>query len=187
LNKDKISIAVPGEKLGVEEEYVPGTGIYVDGGELYSDSYGEVKIDAQSKKIDIRGVNTVAVPEQGDIVEGIVVGIKEDSANIKIVAIKGKKRLSGDFSGVLHVSQIAKSYVNSIFDAINMNDRILAKVITSWPPYQLSTADDDLGVIHSACIRCGEELIQKKGTLFCPREKVFERKKISRGYLLKEA
>ena len=187
MSKEKSTIAVPGEKLGVEEEYVPGTGVYVEAGELYSNSYGEVKVDAQSKRIDVKAESSVSVPEPGDIIEGIVVSLKEDSAGIKIVAIKGKKQLSGDFSGVLHVSQIAKSYVNSIFDAINMNDRLLAKVITSWPPYQLSTADDDLGVIYSTCVRCGDELVQKKGTLFCTREKVFERKKISREYLLKEA
>jgi exosome complex RNA-binding protein Csl4 len=58
--------------------------------------------------------------------------------------------------------------------------------MTSWAPYQLSTADDDLGVIYATCTRCGEELVFKRGGLFCMRDKFFERKKISRSYLLKE-
>lgn len=186
MKKESYKVAVPGDRLGVEEEYVPGTGLYVEDGELYSNVYGVVDIDAQGKKMNIKSEKNVAVPEAGDRVEGIIVGIKEDSANVKIIAIKGKRQLTGAFSGVLHVSQLAKSYVNSIFDAINLNDRILAKVITSWPPYQLSTADDDLGVIFATCTKCGEELVFRKGGLFCPRDKIFESKKISRLYLEKE-
>lgn len=186
MTKENEKIATPGDRLGVEEEYVPGTGVYVEDGELYSNTSGAVSIDAQSKKMNIKSEKNVAVPEAGDKVEGIVVGLKEDSANIRIIAIRGKRELTGVFSGVLHVSQLAKSYVNSIFDAINLNDRVLAKVVTSWPPYQLTIADDDLGVIHSRCTRCGEELVLRKGGLFCKRDKIFESKKISRSYLHKE-
>jgi exosome complex RNA-binding protein Csl4 len=77
--------------------------------------------------------------------------------------------------------------VNSIHDALNLGDRVLAKVMTSWPPYQLSTADDELGVLYSTCSRCGDELVMRRGGLFCRRDKLFERKKVSRSYLIKEA
>jgi len=187
LTNENKKVAVPGEQLGVEEEYVPGNNVYVEDGQLYSNTYGAVDLDSQNKKIGVVAENKVAIPEVGDIVEGVIIGVKEDSCSVTIVAIKGKKPLSGNFSGVLHVSQVAKSYVNTIFDAVNLNDRILAKVMTSWAPYQLSTADDDLGVIYSTCTRCGEELVFKRGGLFCRRDKLFERKKISRSYLLKEA
>ena len=187
MTKESKRVAIPGERLGVEEEYVPGKGVYVENGELYSKAYGEVDVDAQGKRIDVRSSKNVTVPEVGDLVEAVIEGMKEDSARVRIMVIRGKRSLTGDFEGVLHVSQIAKSYVESIFDAVNMNDRILARVVTSWPPFQLSTADDDLGVIYSTCTKCGEELVLRKGGLFCRRDKIFERKKISRSYLLKEA
>ena len=186
MTDDKKKVAVPGERLGVEEEYVPGNNVFVEEGQLYSKAYGALEVDNKSKKMSVSEANRVAVPEVGDIVEGVVVGMKEDSASVTIVAIRGKKPLSGNFSGVLHVSQAAKSYVNSLFDAVNLNDRILAKVLISWSPYQLSTADDELGVIYSTCTRCGTELVFKRGGLFCRRDKLYERKKISRSYLLKE-
>lgn len=187
MTKESKRVAVPGERLGVEEEYVPGAGIYVENGELYSNAYGAVDVDTQGKRIGVKSSKTVPVPEVGDLVEAVVEGMKEDSARVRIVVIRGKRPLTGEFEGVLHVSQIAKSYVESIFDAVNLNDRILAKVVTSWPPFQLTTADDELGVIHATCTRCGEELVQRKGGLFCKRDKIFESKKIARSYLLKEA
>jgi exosome complex component CSL4 len=184
--KDK-DVAVPGEQLGVEEEYMPGVGVYLENGKLYSSTLGALDIDTKNRKIGVIVESRVAVPEVGDIVEGEVIGpLKEDSAMIKIIAIRGKKNLTGTFTGILHVSQAAKSYVDTIFDVLNLSDRILAKVITSWSPYQLSTADDDLGVIYATCTRCGNELLLKRGRLFCSRDKTFERKKISRFYLLKE-
>ncbi len=187
MTKGKAKVAAPGELLGVEEEYVPGQNVYVEDGKLYSNGYGSVDVDSQTRKIGVTAGKRVAVPEVGDIVEGVVIPpLKEDSALVRIVAIRGKKKLSGNFTGVLHVSQIAKSYVNSIHDAINLGDRVLAKVMTSWTPHQLSTADDDLGVIYSTCPRCGEELIMRRGGLFCRRDKLFERKKVSRSYLIKE-
>lgn len=188
MTKGKSKVAAPGELLGVEEEYVPGQNVYLQDGKLYSTGIGTVDVDAKTRKIGITAGKRVAVPEVGDIVEGVVIPpLKEDSALVRIVAIRGKKRLSGNFTGVLHVSQVAKSYVNTIHDALNLGDRVLAKVMTGWPPYQLSSADDDLGVIYSTCSRCGEELVMRRGGLFCRRDKLFERKKVSRSYLIKEA
>ncbi len=187
MTKDKTKVAAPGELLGVEEEYVPGQNVYVEEGKLYATGSGAVEVDNQTRKIGVTAGKKAAVPEAGDIVEGVVVPpLKDDSALVRIVAIRGKKRLNGNFTGVLHVSQVAKSYVNIIHDAVNLGDRVLAKVATSWPPYQLSTADDDLGVLYSTCTRCGEELVMRRGGLFCRRDKLYERKKVSRSYLIKE-
>ena len=187
MSKEKKAVAVPGEQLGVEEEYMPGAGVYLEEGRLYSSTVGALDIDTKNRRIGVRARNRVAIPEVGDIVEGVVISpLKEDSAMIKIIAIRGKKNLTGTFTGILHVSQAAKSYVDTIFDVLNLSDRILAKVITSWTPHQLSTADDDLGVIYATCTKCGDELVLKRGRLFCNRDKTFESKKVSRLYVLRE-
>lgn len=179
-------VVAPGDKLGVIEEYMPGSGTYEEDGKIISNMAGSLELDAKSRTVGVKVGRKASVPEVGDIVEGIVVGMKEDVALVKIVEIKGKKPLTGDFSAQLHVSQVSKEYIKSIFDSVNINDRILAKVTTGWSPYQLSTVDDDLGVIYSTCSRCGAELVLKKGRLCCVKDGIAERKKISRSYLVKE-
>jgi exosome complex component CSL4 len=187
MNERKTRVAVPGEKLGVEEEFIPGEGVYVEGGGLYSSTLGALIIDANSRKVGVSPYTKLAVPEIGDIVEGVVVGpMREDSTVVEILRIRGKRSLKGVFTGILHVSQAARSYVDTIFDAVGLNDWVLAKVVTDWPPYQLSTADEELGVIYATCPKCGDELILKRGRLFCTRDKTFERRKVSIHYLLKE-
>ncbi|MBC7127270.1 MAG: exosome complex RNA-binding protein Csl4 [Candidatus Methanosuratincola petrocarbonis] len=182
----KPKIVSPGEKLGVIEEYMPGSGTYEEDGKIISSMAGELEVDAKNRSVGVVPGKKASVPEVGDTVEGIVVGMKEDVALVKIVEIKGKRPLTGDFSAQLHVSQVSKDYTKSIFDAVNLNDRILAKVTTGWAPYQLSTVEDDLGVIYATCTKCGGELVLKKGRLYCTNDNISEKKKISRLYLLKE-
>ncbi len=187
MNGERKHVAVPGEELGVEEEFMPGEGIYVEEGKLYSSSLGAIAVDAKSRRVDVSSGIKIAVPEVGDVVEGVVVGpMREDSTVIEILRIRGKRSLKGAFTGILHVSQAAKSYIDTIFDAVGLNDWVLAKVVTGWPPYQLSTADDELGVMYATCPKCGDELVLKRGRLFCNRDKIFERRKISIHYLVKE-
>jgi exosome complex component CSL4 len=178
--RDSKAVVTPGEKLGVIEEYMPGNNTYEDDGKVISSAVGAPDIDAQNRKIGVKAERRVSVPEVGDVVEGVVTMMKEDVAQVKIIDIRGKKPLTGDFSGTLHVSQANKGYVNSIHDVLNFNDRILAKVTTSWAPYQLSTADDDLGVIYARCPKCGNELVLKGGRAFCKRDNFYEKKKVSR-------
>jgi len=178
-------IVVPGNRLGVIEEYIPGEGTYEENGELFSSRVGVPSINSQSRKLTVEGSKRVAVPEVGDYVEGVVVSMKEDAANIRILEIKGKKPLTGVFSGVLHVSQAARGYVESLTDAVSLGDRILAKVLTSWSPYQLTTASDDLGVLYSTCRRCGTELVLRRGRLFCDRDRIVEKRKIARNYAVR--
>ncbi|MDI9644977.1 MAG: exosome complex RNA-binding protein Csl4 [Candidatus Verstraetearchaeota archaeon] len=179
-------VVSPGDRLGVIEEYMPGSGTYEEDGKIVSSMAGLLELDTKSRTVGVRGGRKAPIPEIGDIVEGVVVSMKEDVALVKIVGIRGKKSLTGDFSAQLHVSQVSKEYTKSIFDAVNLNDRILAKVTTSWSPYQLSTEDENLGVIYSTCSKCGSELVLKKGRLCCDNDKTTEKKKISKDYLVRE-
>lgn len=182
-----VKIAVPGEQIGVEEEFMPGNGVYIENGRIYSSKLGILMIDGKNRRINVEPRTKLAVPEVGDVVEGIVVGpIREDSTVVEIVRILGKKNLKGTFTGILHISQTTRGRLSTILNAIGLGDWILAKVVTSWPPYQLSILDDDLGIIYSTCPKCGKELVLKRGRLHCDKDKIFIRKKVSSRYLLKE-
>jgi exosome complex component CSL4 len=180
-------IVIPGEEVGVEEEYIPGSGVYIDKGKIFSLSLGNLIIDEKEKKISVKPISKPIIPECGDIIEGIIVSfVKDDFATVDIVRIRNKGDLKRPMTGVLHISQISKRIVRSIFNSIGIGDWILAKVITSWPPYQLNIAEKELGVIYSTCPKCGHELILRRGRLYCSKDKIFVNKKISSYYLIRE-
>ncbi len=56
----------------------------------------------------------------GDIIEGIVTGVTEYGAFIEIDDI---------YSGLIHISEISKSYVKSIEDYVSVGESILCEVL----------------------------------------------------------
>jgi len=182
--KESKHLAIPGEKLSVIEEYLPGGGTYEENGAVYAKFIGEVQVNSRERKISVRQLSRkVVVPVRDDVIIGQVQALKEDIANVRILSIENKPRLSGHFSAVLHISQLGKGRVKSLSDAIAVGDIIRAKVIASWPPYQLTLADRDLGVIYALCLKCGTPLILKEGKLYCKKCKQFEERKVSSKYV----
>jgi len=177
---------VPGEKIGVIEEFIPDLGTYVENGVIYSKNVGYILVDSVSRKVSVypltRGVN---VPSVKSIVVGHVTNIQGAAAFIRIIKV-GRKFLSGFFTGVLHVSDIDVKYTKDIFDALKVGDLVRAKVIgTANRIFHLTTKDENLGVILALCSKCGGTLRLKNKRskkLYCERCGNIEARKIASDY-----
>jgi exosome complex component CSL4 len=174
---------VPGDRLGVIEEFTPGQGTYVEQGRIYAKVSGRTLLDLQNKTVSIYPlVRGVRVPKVGSIVIGQVSNLQNKTATIRIFKI-GKEHLSGVFSGLLYISDISTSYVDSIHDACKPGDIVRAKVISEKNRiYHLSTTDKNLGVLYAFCSRCGHILQQKRYRMFCPNCGKIEKRRIAVDY-----
>lgn len=171
---------VPGNRLGVIEEFTPGQGTYVERGEIYAEITGHTLLDMQNKTVSVYPlVRVVRVPKVGSIVTGQVSKLQNKTAIIRIFKI-GEEQLSGVFSGLLYISDVSASYVDSIYDACKPGDIIRAKVISEKNRiYHLSTADKGLGVLYAFCSHCGHMLKQKRYKIFCPECGRFEKRRVA--------
>ena len=76
---------IPGEKLGVIEEFIPDVGTYVKDGNIYSSSMGFVLIDFINKKISVYpATHNVSIPRVGSIVTGYVTTVQNAFALVRI-------------------------------------------------------------------------------------------------------
>jgi exosome complex component CSL4 len=101
---------------------------------------------------------------------------------IKIFKI-GRKQLSGNFSGILHVSDVSDRYINSMSEVCKTGDIIRAKVISEKNQiYHLSTSDRNLGTLYSFCGRCGGLLEQRKYEMYCIKCGSVEKRKTAQDY-----
>jgi exosome complex component CSL4 len=169
---------VPGERLGVIEEFTPDPETYVKEGIIYSKVVGRALLDLSNKRVSVHPlVHRAKVPKVGSIVTGQVSTIQTENASVRIFEIDNKQ-LSGSFTGVLHISDVQLSYVESMFNVCKPGDIIRAKVISEKNQvYHLSTKDKNLGVVYAFCSRCGYALESKRQTMYCPRcGKIEERK-----------
>ncbi len=174
---------VPGQKLGVIEEYLPGHGTYVDNGIIYSTTVGNVILDKPNRRISVDShVQPLLIPRIGNIVVGQVISVQEKSINIRISKIEDRF-VSGSFTGVLHISDLSETYVRSMYDAVKVGDIIKAKVISlANKTVHLTTADRKLGIIYAFCINCSSRLVLKNDELFCPLCKEAEKRLTSLDY-----
>jgi len=174
---------VPGDCLGVIEEFTSGPGTYVEGGTIHSKVTGRTLLDMLNKQVSVYPlVKTATVPQVGNIVIGMVSDVKSKNAVLTIFQV-GDKTLSGFFKGMLHISGVSYGYVDNMFNVCKAGDIMRAKVIsTENRSFFLSTADNDLGVVYALCSLCGHVLQPGNRGMSCSNCGNVERRKMSPDY-----
>lgn len=176
-------LVLPGERLGVIEEFIPDSGTFVKDGVIFSKIVGRSLMDLQTRRVSVYPVvDRVVVPKVSTVVIGQIGNAQSDNVLVKIFRI-GNKTLSGNFGGILHVSDVSDRYVDQMSDVCKPGDIVRAKVISDKNQiYHLSTNDKGLGVLYGFCSRCGTLLEQHGYDLNCPKDGNVETRKIAPDY-----
>ena len=176
-------LVLPGERLGVIEEFTPDSGTYSKDGIIYSRIIGRALMDMLNRKVSVYPlVSEASVPKVGTTVIGQVGNAQSDNVLVRIFRV-GPKRISGVFTGILHISDVQDRYVDSMNDVCRPGDIIRAKVISEKNQiYHLSTVDNDLGVLYGFCSRCGGMLESKRYDMRCTKCGNLEKRKTAPDY-----
>src|SRR3989442_15326120 len=103
INKLDGTFVVPGEKLGVVEEFDPGRGTVEVSRIVYSSQTGVASGDPKRRIVSVKtATGPVGVSEEGSTIIGIVEKVQEKMAIINMIDVDGKK-MELPFSGMLHV------------------------------------------------------------------------------------
>jgi exosome complex component CSL4 len=178
------NLVLPGERLGVIEEFIPDSGTYVKDGVIFSKIIGRALMDMLNKRVSVSPIsNGAVVPKVGTIVVGQVGNAQSDNALVRIFEVGAKKKMSGVFSGILHISDISDRYVNSMSEVCKPGDIVRAKVISEKNQiFHLTTNDENLGIVHAFCSICSTLLEQNRSEMRCPKCGSIERRKTSFDY-----
>jgi exosome complex component CSL4 len=176
-------LVLPGERLGVIEEFIPNSGTYVKDGVIYSKIVGRALMDLLSKRVSVYPlISGTVVPKISTTVIGQVGHAQSDNVLVRIFKL-GSKKLSGVFTGILHVSDVRERYVKSMTEVCKPGDIIRAKVISDKNQvYHLSTNDKNLGVMYAFCSRCATLLEPKRHEMQCPKCGNIEKRKLALNY-----
>jgi len=174
-------LVIPGEPLSVIEEFMPGPGTYVDEkrGQVKAEYVGRLHIDLKERRIAVKPVAPLRIPQVGRIVVGQVVSMDDKYAMIRFPSGK----FTGFFTGVLNISMVSRRFVKSMFDVCRVGDIVRAQIVSLANGFcHLSIIGRHLGVIYANCTQCGKPLELKGGSLYCPRCMRVERRKVALGY-----
>ncbi len=177
------TLVLPGERLGVIEEFIPDSGTYVKDSVIYSKIVGRALMDLLSKRVSVYPlINGSPVPKVSSVVIGQVGNAQSDNVLVRIFKI-GSKRISGVFTGILHISDVQERYVKSMNDVCKPGDIIRTKVISKKNQVShLSTNDKSLGVVYAFCSRCSNLLEPKRYEMRCPKCGNVEKRKLALDY-----
>jgi exosome complex component CSL4 len=176
-------LVVPGERLGVIEEFIPDSGTYVKDGVIYSKIVGRALLDLLNKRVSVYPLtNGELVPKASSTVVGQIGNAQSDNVLVRIFMLENKK-MSGEFSGILHISDVSDRYVDSMNDVCKPGDIVRAKVISGKNRiFHLSTNDKNLGILYAFCSRCGTLLEPHRYELRCPKCGNIENRKMAPDY-----
>ncbi|HUC38973.1 MAG TPA: hypothetical protein VL944_02490 [Candidatus Acidoferrum sp.] len=186
----------PGERLSMEEEYVPSTNTYVEDGSIYSASTGTVMI--KEGAIAVEPMKEIKKIDRGMLVLGKV------TDNMKSVVFVEIQRMTSQNKEYLPLKD-GKIIMRSRppmgrgpmrgrggerpreedEKPCKSGDIVIARVIADETDiYVLGLASPEAGVIHASCSECGGplEASVKPNTLFCNYCKRDEHRKLSIYY-----
>jgi len=173
---------LPGDKLGVIEQYLPGTGTYEKEGTIYAYFTGNARIDLKNKRVTVVPTTKVApLPKEGTTVIASVIHTTEKMATVNIWKINDRPIVT-PFTAMLHISSSSPRYERNMSDVCKSGDIIRARVIEINRIPQLTTAGRGLGVIKAFCSRCGATLEFKNRRLQCASCGNLERRRLAEDY-----
>jgi len=178
---------MPGDVLGVSEQFLPDKWTYDDGNCIKAAVFGNVAIDNKSKMISIIPKSgTPALLKVGDTIYGQVSDVRGQRAIIDVQGMKNcDRQLALSYMGAIHISQVKNGYLERLHDALRIGDIIEAKVIKIMGDnLDLNTIDKEGGIIKAMCTRCRAFMkpTNKKDELYCEVCDRKERRKVSSNY-----
>ncbi len=179
-------LVVPGDVLGVIEEFIADSGTYEEDGLILASIVGNVDVNTKTKRISVIAKNKPITPVKGAIVFGKVSDAKKQLVDLTIGKIDSDE-LHTPITGTLHISCVSESYTENMTDAYRIGDIVKAHIVDDKrQPCYISTVGHQFGVILARCTRCGAFLKRKgRSTLKCASTDCenIERRKISEDYL----
>ncbi|WP_087036558.1 exosome complex RNA-binding protein Csl4 [Thermococcus litoralis] len=180
-------IVLPGDYLGVIEEFLPGEGIIEENGELYAARAGRVRINPEKIEISVEPLtDTPPLPQVGDVVIARVIEVKPQAAIVQLLRIEGRKgyrEIATSKLAGIHISQVRDGYVESMSNEFKIGDIVRARVLTNEKsPIQLTTKGSDLGVVYALCSSCRTPLVRRGNVLICSKCGRTETRKLSTYY-----
>jgi exosome complex component CSL4 len=178
-------VVTPGTAVGVSSTQRAGRGVSAHGPSLRATVVGVLSVSGDSVSVEGAhgGGDSVALPDVGAVVTARVVKVNPRQAHCEIL-IAGGRPLRDEFNGVVRQQDVRQTEVDKveIYRCFRPGDVIAAEVISLGDrhSYYLSTAKNELGVVHAQSA-AGEAMLPISWEeMQCPKTKVREFRKVAK-------
>jgi exosome complex component CSL4 len=161
----KGTTVLPGDKLAVSEEFLPGRHTYDNSGSIRALMVGSVVKDAKTMEISVEPAVQPEVIKVDDWVTGQVEGAGGNSATVHIFFHNGKPTYK-DFSGMLSLRGLSGGGRGARRTTpVKPGDIVRCRVFSLVNGIIHLTIDEpDMGVVAALCGNCGKPLSKGSAT-----------------------
>lgn len=160
----KASGVLPGDKLAVSEEFLPGAHTYEDSGLIRALAVGTVQKDSKKMEISVKPAATPESIKVDDWVTGQVEAVQSSSANVHLYFLNGN-RTHKDFSGMLTLRGLTGARGQRRTTPVKSGDVVRCRVFSLVNGLiHLTIEEPDMGVVSALCGNCGRPLLRGNAT-----------------------
>ncbi len=175
------NFVLPGDEIGIAEEYLPGRNVADQDGKLMSLAFGNVFRDERRLVLSVRTTKEKHRARTGDIVYGQVVKDDRGTQTVRVGAFEDRSGMlyEIDMTGLIRQP---RGHNPDSAPIIKIGDYIRAKITRDGDYYDLGIMSPNLGVIIAFCSLCRTKLMRDQAVLKCPNCDHVERRKIASDY-----
>jgi exosome complex component CSL4 len=152
---------IPGEKIALIEEYLPGENTYEENDTIRATAIGNVKMDKSERLASINRQKQISVPKVGDVIIGVVEANLPSMIAIMIKFVNGKKANS-DLECICVTRHIRKKNVALAKDVVKVE--IISHINGT---IHASIDSQELGVLFTKCRKCFGTVVKMRDAVKC--------------------
>ena len=169
-------LTLPGEKVAMIEEYLPGENTFEDGESIRSSCIGIKELNRSEQQVSIQNKKSVTMPKIGDIIIGTVEATLGSMIAVSIGYINNIK-IETNVECICVTRHLRKKNAALVKDIVRL--KILSHVNGT---IHASIDEHDLGVLFTKCRKCFGSVVKIRDAVKCSECSWIDDRKLSSDF-----
>ncbi len=167
---------IPGDKIGIIEEYESGKNTFEDGHNVRSTVSGTGEIDKNSRIAQVQNIPTSGIPEVGDVVIGTVAAVMSSMIAVSIDYVNNI-RTKSKVECICQTRHFRRKNIALVNDIVTLK-------ITAHKNGTIHASIDEpeFGILFTKCKKCGGPVIPMRDAIKCTECNWIDERKLSNNF-----
>jgi len=167
---------IPGDKIGIIEEFESGKNTFEDGHNVRATVIGTVEIDKKSRIAHVQNITTSGIPEVDDVVIGSVAAVMSSMIAVSIDYVNNI-RTKSNVECICQTRHFRRKNIALVNDIVTL--RITAHKNGT---IHASIDEPEFGVLFTKCKKCGGHVIPMRDAIKCTECNWIDERKLSNNF-----
>jgi len=167
---------IPGDKIGIIEEFESGKNTFEDGHIVRSTAIGTVEIDKKSRTAHVQNIRKSGMPEVDDVVIGTVAAVMSSMIAVSINYVNNI-RTKSNVECICQTRHFRRKNIALVNDIV-----VLRITAHKNGTIHASINEPEFGVLFTKCKKCGGTVIPMRDAIKCTECNWIDERKLSNNF-----